>query len=147
MTLRYLPIIGCLLAGAMLAGCGSMSHVPLVGGGNGRKANAESPAPSPDLNGAAALEPAPAPPPAAPRFTRSDFTGQPAATVDALLGAPRFVRNEGRGQYRRYANSLCNLVVILYPDTGTMQVVRSLHASRRQSGDPQPALQDCLNAF
>jgi len=147
MKIRLLPIFRCLLASALVAGCGSLSSVPFVSGGKDRNAQAVTQGISPDLEEAVETSTSPAPPPAAPRFTRSDFTGQPAATVDALLGAPRFVRNEGRGQYRRYANSLCNLVVILYPDTGTMQVVRSLHASRRQSGDPQPALQDCLNAF
>ncbi len=147
MKIRYLPFIGCLLAGAMLAGCGSLSAVPLVGGGKDRKAEVTRQEPSPDLDPAAEIDPAAAPAPAAPRFTLDDFTGQPAAKVDALLGAPGFVRNESRGQYRRYANSLCNLVVILYPENGGMPTVRSLHASRRQSGDPQPQLQDCLNAF
>jgi len=89
--------------------------------------------------------------PVAPKILIDDLLGQNANDIDQLLGRPQFVRREGAGEFRRYANSECNLIVIFYPsDQGRTQsrpIATNINAAALFSGDHPPDLQTCLNQF
>ena len=64
--------------------------------------------------------------------------------LDTLLGAPALTRREGAGEYRRYAFSRCEVIVILYPDQSGQSAVRSIDSAAKMSGEAKPDLDECL---
>ncbi len=82
--------------------------------------------------------------PSAPVFAASDFMGADATAIDRLLGAPTLTRQEGDGEYRRYALSTCTLIVILYPDEQGASRVVHLDATAQNSEADKPDLNACL---
>jgi len=127
-----------------LAGCASVSSLPLIG--NDRADSASAPIVT------KAAEPAPgAPLPAPvpePRLRASDLVGLTAASADAMIGqGPVGIIREGRGEIRRYTNQTCALLVILYPDDRNEPTVKSVESSSLFSSAGKPDLQSCLGGF
>ncbi len=77
----------------------------------------------------------------------SDIFGLTADQLDGQLGAPAFVRQEGRGTYRRYDGRVCNLIVLMTSDASGRQVATVLEATSFNSSAQKPELQTCLNGF
>ncbi len=84
--------------------------------------------------------------PSAPVFVESDLQGAQSAAIDVLLGEPTLTRQEGNGQYRRYALSSCTLIVILYPDEQGATRVVHLDAIAQKAEAEKPDLETCLAA-
>ncbi len=70
--------------------------------------------------------------------------GAEAVTIDGLLGAPTLTRQEGDGEYRRYALNNCVLIVILYPDEQGASRAVHLDAIAENSEAEKPDLNACL---
>lgn len=82
--------------------------------------------------------------PSKPAFLQSDIVGLDGKSLDTLLGAPALTRREGSGEYRRYAFSRCEVIVILYPDQSGKSAVRSIDSAAKMSGEAKPDLDECL---
>ncbi len=83
---------------------------------------------------------------AEPVYLLADMLGASAGDIDAMLGAPALTRKEGAGEYRRYALTACNLIIILYPDETGVARVAHVDASANHSDGEKPDLNDCLAA-
>lgn len=86
------------------------------------------------------------PAPAAPVYSSVQIMGEPAGSVDDLLGPPGLTRREGDGEFRRYALKSCSLIIILYPDEFGAARVAHIEASALRSGDDKPDVEACLAA-
>lgn len=79
-----------------------------------------------------------------PVFLQADVMGLEAGALDSLLGPASLIRREGAGEFRRYAFTRCELIIILYPDENGASSVRQLEAAAKNSGEEKPNLDDCL---
>ena len=82
--------------------------------------------------------------PSTPVFAASDIMGSEARAIDGLLGSPTLSRQEGEGEYRRYALNNCVLIVILYPDEQGRSRAVHLDAIAQNSEAAKPDLNACL---
>lgn len=103
--------------------------------------------PAPAIARAAPVTPPPAS--TAPKLRISDLIGRETAQIDARLGAPNLVRNEGDGELRVYRNEACILHVFAYPRGPNRASRQATHIEAR-TPDGQivgPAADACLARF
>ena len=106
----------------ILAGCAAQPRAPAV------------PPPPPEP-----VVPIPAPP---PRDVPEQFTGMDAARLQALAGAPAFMRKDGAVEMWRYDTATCRVFFFLSGSPGKVQHVETLPRGANNVADPQ-----CLNAL
>jgi hypothetical protein len=89
--------------------------------------------------------PAPVPiPPAPPRGEPDRFSNISVAQLQALLGAPAFVRKDGATEMWRYDTPSCHAFFFVYGSGAQQQVrhIETLPAGKDTAADPA-----CLNAL
>ncbi len=78
-------------------------------------------------------------------ITGQEFIDQPPGNLEALFGAPNFVRREGVGEFRRYDTPSCRIYAVVMPDPDGRQLVKSLNVGSLKASDPVPVFGECLN--
>ena len=74
------------------------------------------------------------------------FIGQPATSLEALVGQPAFVRQEMAGEFRRYDLGPCRVYAVIAENGSGRPVIGSLSISGTLPGAASMTLQQCLDA-
>ncbi|GGD14562.1 hypothetical protein [Aquisalinus flavus] len=89
------------------------------------------------------------PKPQAPRkpgISGASYIGQPAASLEALVGQPAFTRKEMAGEFRRYDLGPCRVYAVISESDSGRPVIGSLSISGTMPGAASMTLQQCLDA-
>ena len=85
-------------------------------------------------------------PPRKAGVSGDSYIGQPAASLEALVGQPAFVRQEMAGEFRRYDLGPCRVYAVIAENGSGRPVIGSLSISGTLPGAGSMTLQQCLDA-
>jgi len=74
------------------------------------------------------------------------YIGQPATSLEALVGQPAFTRKEMAGEFRRYDLGPCRVYAVISENGSGRPVIGSLSISGTVPGEASMTLQQCLDA-
>lgn len=74
------------------------------------------------------------------------YIGQPADSLEALVGQPAFTRKEMAGEFRRYDLGPCRVYAVISENASGRPVIGSLSISGTVPGEAAMTLQQCLDA-
>ncbi|NHK28089.1 hypothetical protein FF098_009260 [Parvularcula flava] len=74
------------------------------------------------------------------------YIGQPATSLEALVGQPAFTRKEMAGEFRRYDLGPCRVYAVISENGNGRPVIGSLSISGTMPGEASMTLQQCLDA-